>query len=100
VHPIQGYLPLKVTTSDTPGGKLPSFSFQIANGPKVTIDPSTGITRPASARTINYQMIDTRVQRIGPDMAPIPTGHVEGEKPRAKSEKGSKAARPAKKKRR
>jgi hypothetical protein len=100
VHPIQGYLPLKVTTSDTPVGKLPSFSFQIANGPNVTIDPSTGITRPASARTINYQMIDTRVQRIGPDMAPIPTGHVEGEKPRAKSEKGSKAARPAKKKRR
>ena len=84
VHPIQGYLPLKVTTSDTPGGKVPSFSFQIANGPNVTIDPGTGITRPASSRTINYQMIDTRVQRIGPDMAPIPTGHVEGEKPKAK----------------
>jgi hypothetical protein len=99
VHPIQGYLPLKVTTSDTPGGKVPSFSFQIANGPNVTIDPGTGITRPASSRTINYQMIDTRVQRIGPDMAPIPTGHVEGEKPKAKGEKGSKAAKPAKKKR-
>jgi hypothetical protein len=99
LHPIQGYLPLTVTAADTPGGKIPAFRFQIANGPNVTIDPATGITRPASSRTINYQMIDTRVQRIGPDMAPIPTGHLEGEKPKAKSEKGPKAAKPGKKKR-
>jgi hypothetical protein len=100
LHPVQGYLPLKVTTSDVPGGKIPSFSFQIASGPNVNFDPATGITRPASPRTINYQMIDTRVQRIGPDMAPIPTGHLEGEKPKAKSEKGGKAAKLTKKKRR
>ena len=98
LHPIQGYLPLKVTTSNVPGSQTPSFSFQIASGPNVSVDPATGITRPVSSRTINYQMIDTRVQRIGPDMAPIPTGHVEGEKPKPKNEKG-KAARPAKKKR-
>jgi hypothetical protein len=99
LHPIQGYLPLTITPEDASSGKLPAFSFQIANGPNVTIDAATGITRPVSARTINFQMIDTRVQRIGPDMAPIPTGHVEGEKPKLKTEKGGKAAKTAKKKR-
>ena len=98
LHPIQGYLPLRITTADAPGGKIPAFSFQIASGPNVAIDPATGISRPASSRTINYQMIDTRVQRIGPDMAPIPTGHVEGEKPKPKTEKGGKPAKPVKKK--
>jgi len=35
-------------------------------------------------------MIDTTVKRTGPDMGPIPVGHLEGDKP--------KAAKPGKKK--
>jgi len=95
VRPIQGYLPVKVGTQPSGNGTEPVFSFQIAGSPDVTIDPSTGIAKPASLRTLTYAMRDNMVRRIGPDMAPIPTTRVPGEKARAKAK-----ARAAKKKRR
>lgn len=88
LHPIQGFLPVHVSTeaASSAGGKMaPTFSFEIAGGENIAIDPATGISRPANPRTIRYQMIDTRVIRIGPDLEKIPVLHETSEKPKSKS---------------
>ncbi len=79
-RPIQGFLPVKVWTQPGQNGTDPVFSFRISGSPDVSIDPGTGITKPVNPRTITYVMRENMVRRIGPDMAPIPTSHVPGEK--------------------
>ena len=82
VRPIQGFLPVTISSQPGPNGTEPVFSFKISSSPNVTIDPTTGIARPLNPRTISYAMRDTQVRRIGPDMAPIPYSHLLGEKPK------------------
>ena len=85
LHPIKGYLPVRLLPPTEKGA--PVFNFQIASGENVTTDAETGVTRPASPRTITYMMIDTQVRRTGPDMGPIPLGHLEGDKAKAAKKK-------------
>jgi len=80
IHPIQGFLPVRIGTNPDPKGPEPSFSFLISSSPDLAIDPATGIAHPVAPRTISYAMRDTTVRRIGPDMAPIPLTHEPGEK--------------------
>ena len=84
---IQGFFPVRVWTQSAANGSEPAFSFQIPSTPDVSIDPNTGIIKPLNPRTIAYAMRDNMVHRIGPDMAPIPTKHVPGEKSKSKAEK-------------
>ena len=73
LRPIAGFLPVTTgMTSGPKGDEMPTFSFVIADNANVITDPATGITRPAAPRTIRYQMIDTVVKRMGPDMGPVP----------------------------
>jgi len=91
LHPIQGYLPVRISSQAGPAGSEPVFTFQISSSPNVAINPDTGIARPLNPRTISYAMRDTQVRRTGLDMAPIPTSHLPGDK--AKGAKGDKKKR-------
>jgi hypothetical protein len=88
LHPIQGFLPVKVNAASA--GAAPSFSFQIGNGQELAVDAATGIGHPVAPRTLTYEMVDTQVKRIGPDLAPVQTGHIEGVKPRVARAKGKR----------
>lgn len=86
LHPIAGFLPVKIFTAQTAKGPVPAFSFQLAGDDNVITDPATGIMRPAAPRTIEYELIDTVVKRIGADTAPISTRR--GETRKAERKRG------------
>ena len=86
LHPIAGFLPVKVTQVSVPkgpgvpGGTVPQFSFLLGSPDNVKMDAETGTVSPVAPRTLNYQLIDTTVRRVGPDLDPIPSTRKEEEK--------------------
>jgi len=94
LHPIQGFLPIKISSQPSPGGSAPVFSFQIASGENVAIDAASGIVKPVAPRTISYVLNDTQVRRVGPDLAPLPSSHSdESKKSKAEKAKGKPGKR-------
>src|SRR5581483_11014695 len=87
LRPIAGFLPVTITEFPVPGknaGMAPGFGIRIAADENVSIDPDTGVAKPAQTRTINFEMLDTVVKRVGPDLAPISAVHSAEDKKEAK----------------
>ena len=72
---IQGYLPVKIGHETVNGISYPTFTFDIGVGQDVKIDPDTGITRPASTRTLSFRLEGNLVRRTGADQGPIVPNH-------------------------
>jgi len=85
LHGIQGYLPVKIGQETEKGITYPTFSFQIASGPNVAIDPDNGITRPVNPRTLVFRLEGNLVRRTGADQAPIVLTHDPEDAERAKA---------------
>jgi hypothetical protein len=75
IHGIQGYLPVKISSETIGSEQFPVFSFQIANGPNVAIDPDTGAAHPLIPRTVSFRLEGNIVKRTGTDLAPIQLLH-------------------------
>ena len=85
LHGIQGYLPVKISQENVNGQVEPVFSFQIASGLDVTVDPESGVTRPAAPRTIAFRLEGNIVKRTGADQGPIILTHDPVETAKAKA---------------
>jgi hypothetical protein len=100
LHPIAGFLPVKVTEVRVPpgpgvgaGGTVPQFSFLLGSPDNVKIDPDTGTVSAVAPRTLNYQLIETTVKRVGPDMDPIPSTRKEEKMEAKEAKQGAKAGK-------
>jgi hypothetical protein len=71
LHGIKGYLPVRISQETVNGQTYPVFSFQIASGPDISVDPDTGVTRPVAPRTLSFRLEGNMVRRAGADQGPI-----------------------------
>ena len=88
LHGIEGYLPVKMGQETVNGQAEPTFSFQIADGQNVSVDPDTGVTRPVAPRTLSFRLEGNMIRRTGQDQAPVVLTH--DTDPNAKKKVGKK----------
>ncbi len=65
-HDIVGFFPVKVVPGDNnnPNGPMPMFSFQVAEGENVSLDPETGMPHAAQLKTLTYRMEGNLVRQV------------------------------------
>ncbi len=76
---VAGFFPVKVTPGDesSAAGPVPVFSFQVATGNNVSLDPQTGKAHAAQLETVTYRMEGNLVRRVlppGEKAVPPPEG--------------------------
>lgn len=96
---LQGYLPATVGSQVFDKQTEPVFSYKVATGDDVAIDPQTGSARPADLETETYRMEGVIVKKVEPPSAAPPPKPVTAAAPSAKGKKHHKAEVKHKKKR-
>jgi len=69
---LQGYLPVTVGSQVFDKQTEPVFSYKIATGDDVAIDPQTGTAHPAQLVVQNYRMEGVIVKKVAPPSAAPP----------------------------
>jgi len=90
---IEGYLPVTIGNAVFNGQTEPTFSFKVATGNDVAIDPATGVARPAQMTTETYRLEGDLVKRVGPPETPKTAPAAEKKNGRGSRAKGSRKRR-------
>ncbi len=69
---LEGYLPVTVGNQVFDRQSEPVFSFKVATGEDVAVDPQTGAQRPAQTEVETYRMEGVIVKRVLPPSAEAP----------------------------
>lgn len=90
---LEGYLPVEVVTQTFDNqGPVPTFSFKVATGEDIGLDPATGVAKPAQTETLTFRMDGVMVKRV------VPAGQTP-QKPPTSPKAAEKRARHAKNRR-
>lgn len=92
---LAGYLPVVIGSQTVGAQQEPTFSFKVAVGDDVAIDPQTGAAHPAQTENETFRLEGALVKRVGPPTQPPNTPA-----PQAAAEKHKAAHKPVHHKRR
>jgi len=69
---LQGYLPVSVSSGAFDKQQEPVFSFKVATGDNVAIDPATGVAHPAQTDKESFRLEGALVKKVGQSVPPAP----------------------------
>jgi hypothetical protein len=88
---LQGYLPVTVGSQVFDRQTEPVFSYKVATGDDVAIDPETGSAHPAQLETESYRMEGVLVKKVEPPAGAHPSAPPPATAPSAKKKHKAEA---------